>query len=1077
MQAVFNRERKACYNMQKITRETIKHLASSETVYFRGMRYYAAHTVSNVTWNEGNRQYKGFVKGNSQYMVTIQADGGLVYSCNCPAHVKYNGACKHVVAMLLFISDYQQRETAKETFNDEDKAAYHVIEYFRKMEYQSQVPEYFHLEIRVNIPSFMNKKDTKAYISFMAGSSKMYIVPNIKKFIEDYCGERQVEFGRQSRYIPGECEFDSQSASVLGYLIEIYEIHQMYGRQNSGIFCRNEIIVTQNMLCKLLYFAEGLRCRLKYLGNDYTYIKITRGNPELSLSISLKDGILEAGNAGNKVISLCEDGSILYYNGSVYLPDKQFIGNLLPFYLSVFNSTDRTIRFSGTNKDSFIEKVLPVIKKYIKADIPQEIKDSYIIEKLVPRLYLDIDKYKRRYTITATVKFIYGAYEINPLGSIPAGSFIIIRDWKEEERLTILLETAGFKAGEGNFLLDNEEQIFGLVKDKARKLSEDFEIFYSKEYKRMSVKKPGRMSANIKINTDINLLEINLGYSHIPKEETDAFFNAVKLKKKYYRLKDGTFINLLDKSIIAGTLGRLLEDGSRAGNGILQFNSASAAYIDKLMPDGSNIKKDEIYLKLINDINHPGNTVWEVPDIINATLRDYQKTGYQWLKTLAKYGMGGILADDMGLGKTLQAIIYICSDRASRSLIVCPASLSYNWQEEFMKFAPSVKTCIVAGTPEERKDILSCHMEEYEVWITTYPVIRKDVAFYKDIKFDNMFIDEAQSIKNPASLGAKAVKCIKAKHKFALTGTPVENRLAELWSIFDFIMPGYLGRYPYFSEYYEKPVLNGNNEERREELRFKIQPFILRRMKKDVLKDLPDKIETKIMPEMTSKQRKIYLSYLLRVQPGIRDGSSFDGGKGRMQVLAALTRLRQICCHPSVFIDNYTGGSGKMELLMEQLPGLLDAGHSVIIFSQFTSMLSIIADTLYDNQIPFFYLSGATKTIDRKRYVEEFNQGSVKLFLISLKAGGTGLNLTGADTVIHFDPWWNPAVENQATDRAYRIGQKKKVNIIKYVMKDSIEEKIYELQKRKKLLSDSVIEAEEIFVNQLTKEEIAGLFE
>ena len=210
---------------------------------------------------------------------------------------------------------------------------------------------------------------------------------------------------------------------------------------------------------------------------------------------------------------------------------------------------------------------------------------------MVPRLYLDIDKYKRRYTITATVKFIYGAYEINPLGSIPAGSFIIIRDWKEEERLTILLETAGFKAGEGNFLLDNEEQIFGLVKDKARKLSEDFEIFYSKEYKRMSVKKPGRMSANIKINTDINLLEINLGYSHIPKEETDAFFNAVKLKKKYYRLKDGTFINLLDKSIIAGTLGRLLENGSRAGNGILQFNSASAAYIDKLMPDGSNIKK------------------------------------------------------------------------------------------------------------------------------------------------------------------------------------------------------------------------------------------------------------------------------------------------------------------------------------------------------------------------------------------------------------------------------------------------------------------------------------------------------
>lgn len=1064
--------------MQKITREAIKHLASSETVYFRGMRYYAAHTVSNVTWNEGNRQYKGIVKGSSQYIVTIQAEGGLVYSCNCPAYLKYNGACKHVVAMLLFISDYQQREKARETLNSEDKAAYHVIEYFRKREYQDQIPEYCHMEIMVNIPSFMKKEDTKAYVSFMAGFSRMYMVPNIKKFIEYYCEERRIELGSQFKYIPGECEFDSQSAGLLKYLTEIYEIHKMYGQRNlHGIFSQHEIVVPQSILCKLLYFAEGLSCQLKYLGNDYADIRITRGNPELSLSISLKDNVLEVGNAGSKVVSLCEDGSIIYYNGSVYLPDKQFIGKLLPFYASIFNSTDKNIKFRGTNKDGFIEEVLPVIKKYIKADIPQEITDNYIIEKLVPRLYLDIGRNKSGYIIIATVKFIYGAYEINPLENVPSGSFIIVRDWKEEERLTGMLKAAGFKAGAGSFFLGNEEQIFKLMAYKARQLSENFEVFYSKEYKKVSVKKPGKMSANIRINTDINLLEVNIGYSHIPKEETDAFLNAVKLKKKYYRLKDGTFINLLDNSIMAGTLGRLIENGSKAGNGILQFNSASAVYIDKLLPDSSNIKKDEIYLKLINDISHPGNTVWEVPDIINATPRDYQKTGYQWLKTLAMYGMGGILADDMGLGKTLQAIIYICSDRASRSLIVCPASLSYNWQEEFMKFAPSVKTCIVAGTPEERKNILSCHMEEYEVWITTYPVIRKDVDFYKDIKFDNMFIDEAQFIKNPASLGAKAVKCIKAKHKFALTGTPIENRLAELWSIFDFVMPGYLGRYPHFSEYYEKPVLNGNNEERREELRFKIQPFILRRMKKDVLKDLPDKIETKIMPEMTSKQRKIYLSYLLRVQPGIRDGSSLDSGKGRMQVLAALTRLRQICCHPSVFIDNYTGGSGKMELLMEQLPGLLDAGHSVIIFSQFTSMLSIIADTLEDNQIPFFYLSGATKAIDRKRYVEEFNQGSVKLFLISLKAGGTGLNLTGADTVIHFDPWWNPAVENQATDRAYRIGQKKKVNIIKYVMKDSIEEKIYELQKRKKLLSDSVIEAEEIFVNQLTKEEIVGLFE
>ena len=317
---------------------------------------------------------------------------------------------------------------------------------------------------------------------------------------------------------------------------------------------------------------------------------------------------------------------------------------------------------------------------------------------------------------------------------------------------------------------------------------------------------------------------------------------------------------------------------------------------------------------------------------------------------------------------------------------------------------------------------------------------------------------------------------IKADNKFALTGTPIENALSELWSIFDFIMPGFLDRHSKFADKYEKPILREKDESVRNELKLRIQPFILRRMKKDVLKDLPDKIETKRMAEMTKKQNKIYMSYLSRTQAELKDNDALNSGQGRIQVLAALTRLRQICCHPGTFVDNNNGGSGKMDLLMEQLPDILDAGHSVIIFSQFTSMLSIIADTLKQNDIPFFYLVGATKPVDRKRYVKEFNQGVVKVFLISLKAGGTGLNLTGADTVIHFDPWWNPAVEEQATDRAYRIGQKRKVQVIKYVMKDSIEEKIYELQKRKKLLSDSVIEAEEVFVNQLTHDELMSLF-
>ena len=289
-------------------------------------------------------------------------------------------------------------------------------------------------------------------------------------------------------------------------------------------------------------------------------------------------------------------------------------------------------------------------------------------------------------------------------------------------------------------------------------------------------------------------------------------------------------------------------------------------------------------------------------------------------------------------------------------------------------------------------------------------------------------------------------------------------------------MPGFFPRYSKFSDIYEKPIMRGEDESVMQELKARIQPFILRRMKKQVLKELPDKMETMRMAEMTKKQRKIYLSYLSRIQEEMQERRGIDSGTDRIQILSALTRLRQICCHPATFVENYAGGSGKLDLLMEQLPDILDAGHSVLVFSQFTSMLSLIAEALGQTGIPYFYLAGQTKAADRKRYVKEFNEGAVKVFLVSLKAGGTGLNLIGADTVIHFDPWWNPAVEEQATDRAYRIGQNKKVHVIKYVMKDSIEEKIYQLQRKKKELSDHVIDSGEVFVNQLSKDELLGLF-
>ena len=1065
--------------MYKITREAIRRLATTETVYYRGMRYYAAHAVSDVTWNEATKQYHAFVQGSNIYGVTIGfgEDEQITHSCNCPAHAKYPGACKHVVAALLFIADYQQRADALENLGWEDQTAYKIIEYFRKREYRKLTPQYFHLALQVTVNEPLKSRQSKAFVGLYAGSSKMYKVSNTKKFIQDYYNHKEIRLGKEFRYIPEECQFEPTSAAVLAYLTEIYEIQETLGKTYySNLFNRQELVVSQNMLCKLLRLAEGLHCDIILRDKKMENMEIMCSNPKLSMELQMEDEVLSLHDMGQEpIISICEDGSILCYQGGIYLPDMEFLANLRPFFTTLFGKKQSELEFRGENMGSFIEKVLPVIKKTMNIQVPEKIKDHYIVEQLQPKLYFDIDRSRQRPVLVARMIFAYGEHEVNPLQDEQKGSYILVRDREEEEQLLRLMYDKHFSVRREQFVLTKEDEIFQLMTEGMQDLCRQFEVFYSKEYKANSIKKVGMLSAGIRLNTDINLLEMDVDYGHIPKEELRDFFRSIKLKKKYYRLKSGAFINLMTEDKQIDELRDLLSIGEVTEDNKIAFSQTAVMEVDELLPHTQRITRDAGYKQLLEDLKNPDKPNWELPNGMEDILRPYQITGYRWLCSLAHYGMGGILADDMGLGKTLQTITYVLANPGTRTLIVCPTSLAYNWQDEFSKFAPQIATQIISGTPQERADLMQ-QSTDVPVWITTYPLIRKDVDLYKAQIFDACFIDEAQFIKNPTSLGAKAVKAVQAKHRFALTGTPIENTLSELWSIFDFVMPGFFGRYRQFEECYEKPILRDHDSVQMQKLRRKIRPFVLRRMKKEVLTELPDKIETRRMAEMGAKQRKIYESYLARIQMELAGDEENTPGGNRMQVLAALTRLRQICCHPATFASNYHGGSGKLDLLMEQLPDILEGGHSVIVFSQFTSMLSIIAHELKQRNIPFFYLAGSTSAQERKREVKEFNRGEVKVFLISLKAGGTGLNLTGADTVIHFDPWWNPAVEDQATDRAYRIGQKKKVQVIKYVMKDSIEEKIYELQKRKKQLSDQLIQAGESFVTQLTMEEIKELF-
>ena len=420
------------------------------------------------------------------------------------------------------------------------------------------------------------------------------------------------------------------------------------------------------------------------------------------------------------------------------------------------------------------------------------------------------------------------------------------------------------------------------------------------------------------------------------------------------------------------------------------------------------------------------------------------------------------------------------SETTKASLVVCPSSLSLNWQNEANKFANKLKTVVIKGSLFDRKRQIK-EIDKYDLVITSYDLLKRDIELYEkeDYNFRFIIADEAQYLKNSNTQNAKSIKKIKAETRYALTGTPIENSLAELWSIFDFIMPGYLFSYRKFKNTYEMPIIKGEDENAMQKLKMLIEPFVLRRTKKEVLKELPDKTVTVLNNEMCEEQRNLYINYLARAKQEVAEKVKLNGyEKSKMQILAALTRLRQICCHPGLFINDYNEGSSKLDQCMEIVKEAVKSGHKILLFSGYTSMFEIIEKELNKEQIRYLKLTGSTKVDERIKMVDEFNQNpEIQVFLISLKAGGTGLNLTGADMVIHYDPWWNLSTENQATDRAYRIGQKNNVQVYKLITKNSIEEKIYELQEKKSKLADNMLETNTVFVNKLTKEDILKLFE
>ena len=595
-------------------------------------------------------------------------------------------------------------------------------------------------------------------------------------------------------------------------------------------------------------------------------------------------------------------------------------------------------------------------------------------------------------------------------------------------------------------------------------------------------------SIGVKVEND--LLYVDLKNIDIDPEELKDIMEKYKLKKKYYRLKDGSFLNLEDNKEVE-FLDKLTTgmdiDYEEIEDGEIRLPVNRTLYLNQLLKKlkGTEIVRNSEYKEIVNELDKDQlEETAEVPEDLAGILRYYQKTGFKWLKILDKYHFGGILADDMGLGKTVQMLSVIVDYAKNKdrkpSLVVSPSSLTLNWQNEVKKFTNKLKTIVIRGTLQERKCLIE-NIKDYDLVITSYDLLKRDIDIYKekDYQFKYVIADEAQYLKNSNTKNAKAIKQIKADTRYALTGTPIENSLAELWSIFDFIMPGYLFTYRKFKNLYETPIVKENDEKAMQKLKMLIEPFILRRNKKEVLTELPEKTVTVMNNEMNEEQRNLYLNYLARAKQELAEQIKLNGYENtHMQILAALTRLRQICCHPSLFIEGYKDGSSKLDQCIEIIQDAITGGHKILLFSGYTSMFEIIEKELKKRNIVYFKLTGSTKVDDRIKLVDEFNENpEIKVFLISLKAGGTGLNLTGADMVIHYDPWWNVSTENQATDRAYRIGQKNNVQVYKLITKNSIEEKIYELQEKKAKLADNMLDTKTTFINRFSKEEIMKLFE
>ncbi|MDT9334945.1 DEAD/DEAH box helicase [Clostridium perfringens] len=1024
------------------------------------------HIYGSVLNDDKNWDYNTHIKinmKNSDIMGT---------NCSCETfkenskHIK-NYVCKHISATNDVFYSLAKKKMQKNKLKSNNKP-----KLVKEKNEEHKGKEKRFLSLDINIKHMVKEGITLFNCEFRIGAGNLNLILDLKDFLYKNSLKKPLKFNDGFTYNPLKDEFLDEDKRVLQFVASHKDMI-------SGRYLR----LKQNNLKDFLKLVDEKK-KINFNFNSINYeVKVKKENVPVSLTLKEgKEGFVLSHHKKFPVI-LNNLGDVMFFDRNLYLPRKRQLEYYIPIHKLFLKNNTITYKKSLENLRSLLEELKNISKNIVLDENIRVFK-----EKLMKTTF---NLYKTKGKIYCNVKIDYCGYIIDLIRDEKDNNFL--RDLKSEKYIEFQLERFKFIKREEDFcFIGNEEEMYELFSKGIKRLRELGEVLLSEELKEFKVLDSSLISSELKELSNFYKLKFDFGDFEL--RELRESIEAMKRGDRFYRTKK-VYLDLEDPGIV--NFLNLLEDLGLENikDNEVYIDKSKVLYIQEKLKDRnlSFIKGGNVLQEIVGKLLNKEFKRKLVPKALNAELRPYQKEGFKWINEITDLGFGGVLADDMGLGKTLQIIAFLLSQKKSKSIVVVPTSVIYNWMDEFEKFAPSIRIGLVHGSKSKRDKVLrdfkrglgikieeenlkEKSYEKYDVLLTTYGTLKNDEKAYENLSFDYCIIDEAQNIKNPTAQATLSVKNIKSGCNIALTGTPIENNLMELWSIFDFVMPGYLFTKERFRERF---ILDESNLS---ELKSLITPFILRRLKEDVLSELPEKLEKKYLVEMKGKQKQLYSFYVKAIKNQLNENKSSEkSGRDKINLFAYLTKLREICLDPSLVVPDYTGESSKLTVVKEIVKDASESGKKILLFSQFTSVLKKIEEDFKKEDISYLYLDGGTSAKDRVERVKKFNEDSnIKVFLISLKAGGVGLNLTSASVVIHFDPWWNPAVEDQATDRAHRFGQENKVEVIKLVAKDTIEEKIVLMQEDKRELIQSLMDGKTMDgkgLKRLTEEEISKLFE